>query len=80
MEKSTHKAASVIFHVLGLLFSFKISRIIYSGLFGFDFLKAKVEFVHKLTPLNAINGISIVILSCLAIFDASFIAYFDTDK
>ena len=76
----SHSVTSNIVFIFGLIFSFKISRIIYARYFAFNFFSAKLTNVHQLLPFNILNGISIILLSIPAGGIAAYIAYQDIIK
>ena len=71
----SHAVTSNVVFLFGLIFSFKITRIIYSRYFAFNFFSAKLSDIHKLLPFNIINGLSIVFLSVPFGGIAAYIAY-----
>lgn len=76
----THRACNLVMNIFGLIFSFKMTRLLFSKYFGFDFFKAKLSSIKVFFPWNIINGLSILLCS-VPIFISSFaIAYNDTEK
>ena len=71
----SHSLTSNVVFTFGLIFSFKISRIIYARYFAFNFFSAKLANAAKLLPFNILNGVSILFISIPAAGISAFIAY-----
>ncbi|KRX07395.1 Insulin-like growth factor binding protein, N-terminal [Pseudocohnilembus persalinus] len=75
-ETYSHKVSSKFIQIIGLLFTFKVYRILYCRYFDYSFFNMKLDSISKFVMTNIFTVISIFVTSLPIIIGASSIIYF----